>query len=251
MNWKAVSSAAMRFACETLVAALFYALLRRTGFPEAMAAERDGLDTVILLIGGVYSVMYAFVIFVIWGQFTDVQTCIMRECNALDDILRFSSLLHPDSGHAIRRAVSDYARRVVKSEWSALSQGRRDQQAEKAFEEVMSEVIGTKPAGSQEEAVYHRLVDIVRLAGEHRDERVTRSLTRIPGTLLRLVATIAAALLLLVFVYPFQHMAAGMACWVLVNLVLSLARLVMLDTDNPFDGICNVSAQPFAEVAAG
>jgi hypothetical protein len=250
MNWKARKGDIVRFVAEVVSVVFFYSLLRMTRLYDITADEIEGLNTVILLVGGIYSVMFAFVIFVIWGQFTEVENFVMRECNALNDLLRFSWLLADDAGRAIRRAVTDYAQRVYKSEWRALAERRRDRQAEKAFAELMAEVVGVKPGTPQQEAVYHRLVDIVRRAGEHRDERITRSLTRIPGTLTRLVSTMALVLLLLVFVYPFQHAAAGLACWIVVDVVLSLARLVMTDTDNPFEGVCNVSPQPFADVAA-
>lgn len=250
MNWKSRTGDVVRFVAEVFTAVFFYSLLRTSRFYSIMGDEVEGLNTVILLVGGIYSVMYAFVIFVVWGQFAEVENFVMRECNALNDLVRFSWLLSADAGRAIRRGVTDYAQRVHKSEWKALADRRRDRQTEKAFAELMSEVVGVKAETPQQEAVYHRLVDIVRRAGEHRDERVTKSLTRIPGTLTRLVSTMSVVLLFLVFVYPFRHMAAGLGCWIVVEVVLSLARVVMTDTDNPFEGVCNVSSQPFAEIAA-
>jgi hypothetical protein len=250
MNWGARKRDLLRFAAEALSGAFFYALLRQTRLYDITADEIEGLNTVILLVGGIYSVMYAFVIFVIWGQFTEVENFVTRECYALNDLVRFSWLLSADVGRTVRRAVTDYAQRVHKSEWKALADRRRDRQAEKAFAELMSAVVGIAPATPQEEAVYHRLVDVVRRAGEHRDERVAKSLTRVPPTLTRLVSTMALVLILLLFVYPFQHVAAGLACCFVVHLVLSLARLVMTDTDNPFEGVCNVSPQAFTEIAS-
>jgi hypothetical protein len=105
-----------------------------------------------------------------------------------------------------------------------------------------------KPADAAEETVRERLLDIVRRAGEHRDERITKSLARIPPTLVRLVNTTAGALQLLVFVYPFHHWVTGISCFALVAVVFFLATLVMEDTDNPFEGVCNVSPQPFADL---
>ena len=59
---------------------------------------------------------------------------------------------------------------------------------------------------------------------------------------------LAGALLLLVFVYPFQQGLIGFACFALLALVLFLANLVMTESDNPFDGICNISAKPFLDL---
>jgi hypothetical protein len=249
MNWKALAGDALRFVVGMAGASIVYVMLRGTRLYEFTAAENEGLNTVILLVGSIYAVVFAFVIFVIWGQFTEVENFVMRECNALNDLLRFSYCLNPDSGRAIRRAVADYGQHVLKHEWRALAERRRDRQSEKAFSELIAAVVGTVPSNPAEGTVHQRLIDMVRKAGQHRDERVTKSMTRIPGTLERLVNTMASVLLLLIFVYPFHHTGAGLACFGLVALVLFLARLVMTDTDNPFEGVCNVSPQPFADLA--
>jgi hypothetical protein len=246
MNWKSVANDVLCFLVGLTAASFAHIYLRTTGLYEFTAAETEGLNTVILLVGSIFAVVYAFVIFVIWGQFTEVENFVIRECN---DLLRFSYCLNADAGRTIRRAVGDYGQHVLKHEWKALAQRRRDRQSEKAFSELIAAVVGVAPANAAEEAMQNRLIDFVRKAGEHRDERVAKSLTRIPGTLERLVVTMATVILLLVFVYPFRHPAAGFACFTLVGVVLFLAWLVMKDTDNPFEGVCNVSPQPFADLA--
>jgi len=83
----------------------------------------------------------------------------------------------------------------------------------------------------------------------NRDDRIAKSLTQIPPTLIRLVDTLAGALLL-VFVYPFRHWLAGLACFSLLALVIFLANLAIRDTDNPFNGIWNLSSKPFSDLLA-
>jgi hypothetical protein len=248
MNWHDFSIRVLRFAALLCAAILAYFLLRATGLYDFTAREAQGLNTLILLIGNIYAVMFAFVIFVIWGQFIDVENFIMRECNSLRDLLRFSEYLSPDTNHEIRRAVTDYVHRALKSEWEALGERRRDRQTEKSFSELVDAVVQVVPATPAQEIIHGRLIDIARKTGEHRDERITKSLTQIPPTLIRLVDTMASALLLLVFVYPFSHWIAGVICFAILALVLFLANLVMRDTDNPFQGIWNVSSKPFSDL---
>jgi hypothetical protein len=249
MDWTAISQRAIRLAGKLILAVSVYWVLRtNTGFYNFMALEAEGLNTVILLVGSIYSVMFAFVIFVIWSQWTEVENFVMRECNSLNDLLRFSEHLNPDANHKIRRGVAEYSRSVLKSEWRTLAGRRRDKSTERLFSELMEAVIKTLPAGPAEDLLHQRLIDIARKTGEHRDERVTKSLTRIPATLVKLVDTMAATLALLVFVYPFHHWLVGVSCFVILSVVLFLANLVMEDTDNPFDGVCNVSPQPFSDL---
>jgi hypothetical protein len=248
MNWQELSRRAFRFVAMLAAAALVYWLLRSTGLYAFTAREAEGLNTLILLIGNIYAVVFAFVIFVIWGQFTDVENFIMRESSSLRDLLRFSEYLNPDAARTIRRAVMDYVRRALKPEWEALGERRRDKQTEKSFSELVDTVVAIVPSTPSEEVMHERLIDMARRTSEHRDDRIAKSLTQIPPTLIRLVDTMASALLLLVFLYPFRHWLAGLACFGLLALVLFLANLVMRDTDNPFNGIWNVSSKPFSDL---
>ena len=71
------------------------------------STEANGIATVMLVPGSIYAVMFAFVIFVILDQFTDVENIGTRECNSLDELLRFSQYLSAGASHAIRRALVD------------------------------------------------------------------------------------------------------------------------------------------------
>jgi hypothetical protein len=239
---------AVKFIGLLVLAGCAYATARSNGLYAFTAREAEGLNTLILLIGNIYAVMFAFVIFVIWGQFNDVETFVMRECNSLKEVLRFSEYLGPEQSHAISRAVTEYVHRAMKPEWEALGARRRDKPTEKSFSEFLDTVVEAAPAAPAQEEIHGRLIDLARKTAEHREERITKSLTQIPGTLIRLVDTMASALLLLVFLYPFRHWAAGFSCFALLALVLFLANLVMRDTDNPFNGIWNVSQKPFADL---
>lgn len=249
MNWKAISSQLLARGALLAVAVSCYWLLRGTSLSEITARDAEGLNTLILLLGSIYAVMYAFVIYVIWGQFTDVEKFVRRECYALDELRRFSHYVNPDSTRAIRRSLTEYSQAVLQSEWQALGKREGDPATENCFIRLMTVVIRTAPANPEEATIQKRLIDIAREAGEHRDERITKSLTRIPPTLTGFVNAMSTALLVLVFVYPFHNPSAGAACFVLVAMVLILGNTVMTDLDNPFNGVYNVSSEPFSRLA--
>ena len=225
-----------------------YGCLRAAGFYGFTGREAEGLNVLILLVGGIYSVLLAFTVFVIWGQFTEVENCVMRECDALEDLARFSDYVNPDARGAIRHSMSAYTHRVLKAEWAALGDGKTDKHAEEMFSQLVRSVVELAPQSDAEWAMRVRLIDIVQEAGERRGERVAKSLTKIPPTLVALVNTIAAVLLSLVFVYPFHHWLTGALCFAVIGVVLFLANFTMMDTDNPLKGVWNVSPKPFSEL---
>jgi hypothetical protein len=81
---RALSTLLLRLAVELALAGLAYGYLRSLGLYGFTAPEANGLAALMLLLGSIYAVMFAFVIFVIWDQFTDVENIAMRECNSLD-----------------------------------------------------------------------------------------------------------------------------------------------------------------------
>ena len=248
MNWNAISSQLLARGALLAIVVCGYWLLRGTAFSQITERDAEGLNTLILLLGSIYAVMYAFVIYVIWGQFTDVEKFVMRECYSLDELLRFSHYVSADSSRAIRRSLAEYSKSVLRSEWQALGKRERDTTTEDYFITLMTAVIRTVPAKPEEVTIQQRLIDIAREAGEHRDERIAKSLTRIPPTLMGFVNVMSTALLVLVFVYPFQNPFAGAASFVLLATVLTFGNIVMTDLDNPFNGVYNVSSDPFSRL---
>jgi Protein of unknown function (DUF4239) len=251
MNWLPPPERTVKFVAALAGVLALYAVLRPAGLHDYARSEMEGLHVLILLVGGIYSVLLAFAIFVIWTQFTQVEESITRECGDLADLLRFSACASPEAATAIRRAAAAYIHQVFKYEWRALGEGRRDRQAGELFSDVTGAVLELKPREEADRLLHAQLLDIVREAGRHREERVAKSLTRMPATLSGLVNTIALVLLLLVFVYPFHSVPAGMIAVALVAIVLFLANFCMMDTDNPFAGVWNVSNRPFHDLSVG
>ena len=224
MEWKLPSGKVRKLVEALAVALTLYGCLRWAGFYEFASRDAEGLATFTQLLGDIYAVLLAFTIFVIWGQFTEVENCVIRECNSFD-----------------RGQVLDH-------EWQALGDGRRDKRTEELFVQLIGVVVETAPSNEAEQAIHIRLLDMVQRTGDRRDERVAKSLTRIPPTLAALVNTVAGVLVLSIFVYPFRYWVTGALCFTLAACVIWLANLVMMDTDNPLKGIWNVSPQPFADL---
>jgi hypothetical protein len=248
MSWTIPRAQFARPAKWLLAALVVYGFLRQTGFYNFTAREAEGLNVLIQLVGGIYAVLLAFAIFVIWGQFTEVETWVIRESNALHDMLRFSDYLSGDARSNIRRAMANYTRHVLTYEWDALAEGRKNKPTEDAFSHFVKTVVEALPQNENEQVIHGRLLDMAQKTSECRDERVAKSMVRMPPTLASLVDTIAGALLLLIFIYPFHHWMTGIFCLALIAAVLFLANFVMTDTDNPLKGAWNVSPQPFSDL---
>src|SRR5579872_776113 len=96
-----------------LAAAVIYLALHLAGFHKLFAEDSEGVGALLQIIGTLYSVVYAFATYVIWGQFAAVENEILRESGALKDLILFSNRLKESIRDPIVRAVRTYARGVV------------------------------------------------------------------------------------------------------------------------------------------
>ena len=72
------------------VAAGVYWVLRLAGFHQLFVNDAEGMGALLEIIGTLYSVVYAFATYVIWGQFAAVENEILKESGALKDLILFS-----------------------------------------------------------------------------------------------------------------------------------------------------------------
>jgi len=228
-----------------VIVAAAYALVRVIGVGRLAEQDAEGIGALLQIIGTLYSVLYAFATYVIWGQFSAVESEILKEAGALKSLLRFSQRLNNESREPIVRAVKTYVRGVVETEWPALSNREDTANTDKLFSEVVSSVTAVKPTSESERLIYDQLLEIINQASAHRDERIAVSLTRIPKTLLTLVTLTAFTILLLVLVYPFRNLPLGLASMLVTTTLVYLAHFVLTDLDNPFEGTWNVTPDRF------
>ncbi len=241
---------ATRVRCLKLVAiaAAIYATLWLLGFQRLFLNDAEGLAALLQIIGTLYSVVYAFATYVIWGQFTAVESEIRKESGALKDLLLFSNRLKEAVREPMVRAVKSYARAVVETEWSALSNNEKTEKTDRLFYEIISSVTNVKPEDDAERIVYERLLDIANQASAHRDERLSLSAKRMPQTLFLFVTLTALTILFLLFFYPFLNAALGVVSLAITTMLLFFAHFVLTDLDNPFEGTWNVGSEPFGEL---
>lgn len=241
-------NAKLRGAKLIAVAGALYLALRLLGFHKFFENDIEGIGTLLQIIGTLYSVVYAFAIYVIWGQFTSVENQIQKESGALKDLLLFSQRLKETAREPVVRAAKLYARGVAETEWKTLAAGEETDKTDKLFSAVISSVTDIKPEDDTERIFYQRLLEIANQASAHRDERIALSVKRMPQTLLLFVTLTASMILFLLFFFPFRNIVLGVVAIAITTMLLFFANFVLTDLDNPFEGTWNVGSEPFAEL---
>ncbi len=209
---------------------------------EALHVEVHAVGAYLAVIGALYGIIVAFLMFVVWEQFNRVQTGLGKEAAALEDLCRVATILSArDAGSRIRLAVRRYIKSTTGDEATRLARGEESAVAREQFAALSQAVRGADVTTGKDDVVFAELLRGLARVTEVRDDRLTVSTTRIPGTLWNLVVFIS------VVVFG-GFLALGVhSLWLSLLMVAAVAGSItfllstLKDMDNPFIGVWNVS----------
>ncbi len=223
--------------------------LCRLAIPEAVlhgATELGG--NFLQTFGGMYGIIVAFAMFVVWQQHNDTQVAIEREAVSLGELHRILSWFDAwPQREEMRGLLRRYATSVPDQYLAAPPAPAHESEL---LHKAITSFLGHAPKNPTEDRLYQQALDLFHEVNEAREHRITVAGLRLPEALrwfLYLGAAFCVITLWVLFVESWAIQAlftAGMT-WVVVAAVS-----IVIDLDDPFSGDFNVNWARFRQTAA-
>jgi hypothetical protein len=214
---------------------------------DALRADGDSLGNYVQTLGGIYAVLLAFVVIVVWGQFNDARGFVNREASAIVDLHRVAVGLPKDSGGVIQQGLRDYLDAVIADEWHAMAKhdAATIERIGQRLDRVWGAIHNCAPATECQLSVYAEVLGRFNDLSEVRTNRLTSAAARIPIAMNVLLYTGAFILLGSVYLMPFEHFWVHAA--VAGALAGAIAHILYLiyDLDDAFAGDYQVDKSVF------
>jgi hypothetical protein len=212
-----------------------------------LRGSTDAVGNYMQTVGGIYAVLLAFIVFVVWGQFNDGRNYVEREATAIVDLHRTASGLPTATRKEIQSALRTYVEEVLAKEWIAMAKHDEDtlEAVGHHLDHVWAAIHQCKPTNDCQHTVYSEVLSRFNDLTDTRTSRLTSSRTRIP-MLMKLLLYLGG-----VFVIGSIYLMAVDRFWVHAVITGSLAGAVahiiflILDLDNAFAGHLQVSKAAF------
>ena len=149
---------------------------------DDLHAAANELGNYLQTVGGIYAVLLAFVVYVVWGQFNDARSYLDREATALVDLHRTASGLPSSSRAAIQTGLRDYIDAVLRDEWPAMARGDEamiDRIAE-LLEHVWLAIHACRPCNDCQHTMYGEVLSRFNQLTDLRTSRLSAARARIP-----------------------------------------------------------------------
>jgi hypothetical protein len=223
-------------------------LIFRAAVPlGALHAAANELGNYLQTVGGIYAVLLAFVVYVVWGQFNEARVYLDREATALVDLHRTVSGLPSRSRTEIQRGLRAYVDAVLRDEWHAMA--RSDEatidRVGELLEQVWIALHACKPCNDCQHTVYGEVLSRFNQLTDLRTSRLGAARARIPAAMSILLYS--GAILTVGSVYLLAFDEAWLHMLVTAALAGAIAHILFLirDLDDAFAGDWQVAKTPF------
>ncbi|HEY1815110.1 MAG TPA: DUF4239 domain-containing protein [Kofleriaceae bacterium] len=231
----------------SFVAVVLLFVVRKATTPEELQASSDAVGNYLQTVGGIYAVLLAFIVYVVWQQFNDARTYVEREATALVDLHRTASGLPRSTRVEIQQALRVYVDQVIDLEWAAMAKHDEDtlEHVGAHLDRVWVAIHQCRPVNDCQHAIYSEVLSRYNDLSDMRTSRLSTSRARIPfmmKALLYLGAAIVIGSIYLMYVDKL---------WIHATITAALAGAVahilflINDLDNAFAGRLQVSKAAF------
>jgi hypothetical protein len=220
---------------------------------DVLSGSSNELGNYLQTVGAIYSVLLAFVVYVVWGQYNDARVYIDREACALLDLHRTASGLPDDTRIAVHHHLREYVDAVLRDEWLAMA--RHDEagieRVGHKLDEVWIAIHGCSPTTFCHQTMYSEVLSRFNDVTDLRTSRLTSARFRIPLTMKILLFT--GALIITGSMYLVYIPDLWLHALVTAALAGAIAHILylILDLDDAFAGNWRVAKAPFERARLG
>lgn len=224
--------------------------VRASVSPTAFVESNDVVGNYLQTLGGIYAVLLAFVVIVVWQQFNDVRTQVEREANEIADLFRTTQGLPEPQRSGLKTCLLGYVEAVLAQEWTAMAKGD-----EIVFERVggtlddAARILHAYEAGSNcQQALHTEALSRLNDLSDARSMRLTASRLHIPRALRWILYGGAFLLVGSTWIFEVESVVVHAIVTGALAGAVSHVIYVIEDLDNCFKGDWRVPRRSFEAV---
>lgn len=214
---------------------------------EDLRASVDAVGNYLQTLGGIYAVLLAFVVFVVWGQYNETREAAAREATAIVDLHRTASGLGADTRVAIQKHLAAYVDAVIATEWQAMIDGDEGsiERVGVLLDEVWVAIHRCRPANETQQTIYGEVLSRFNNLSDLRTSRLIASRTRIPPVMRILIYLGAVITIGSMWMLSFEKLwVHAVVTGALAGAIAHILYLIR-DLDAPFGGHCHIDESSF------
>lgn len=236
----------------SVISSLGLLVFRQLAPMSDLRGSSNELGNYLQTVGGIYAVLLAFVVYVVWNQFDQARGHIDRESAALIDLHRTASGLPTTTRDEIQAGLRAYVNAVLNDEFTAMQ--HHDEatitRVGQRLDRVWLAIHRCLPANECQHTMYSEVLSRFNDLTDVRTSRLTSSRQRIP--LPMKILLYAGAMIMIGSIYLMVIDPAWIHIVATGALSGAIAHILFLivDLDDPFSGRYTIAREPYMRALA-
>jgi hypothetical protein len=220
----------------------------RRAFPRIdFRAHNDVGGIVLGVTGGLFAVMLAFIVAIVWQEFDAASQRVAVEVGAATDLWHTSSGLTAPLGPAVRRNLVAYAGAMLNEEWPAMRTGGRSARAENVLTNTFEAVAQFRPrdaGASNAQSASLQYLGALHDARHHRLDDNSSGVSPFEWTILLIGALVVIGICYLV---GLASLRAQLLMTGAVAAMIAATFVLIFELDFPFRGELSIASSGWQE----
>ncbi|MGE0220861.1 DUF4239 domain-containing protein [Mycolicibacterium sp.] len=223
---------------------VFRKAVSHTRFEGANAVS----GTMFQLAGVLYAVLVAFVVVVVWEQFSDAEDASTLEATAITDLLRDSAALPAESQAAVESSLLAYTRHVIDVEYPRMHRGESIDEQSDELNAVWEAYLAVEPQTHNQIAFFDQAIQRLNDLTADRKMRVSTGDAAVPGELWVLLIGGAGVVMAFTFLFGTEDQALHAISVGLTAALLAFVVYLIFALEHPYVGGLSVEPTAYANV---
>jgi hypothetical protein len=209
------------------------------GFDAEVASQMLGV------VAALFGLLLAFIIVIAYENYTDAQSNVTGEADALAAIVRDTGAFQPAERDRVRASIGAYVRTVADDEWPRMREGHDSPQAWAKVNGIFAVLQGVEPKSASAVAFYDDAVRQLNVALDARRNRLDDAGGGLPwviGALLVVGSLVIVGYAVLIGSRSFWFHAIGAGA---IAVVIGMSLVVLVALTYPFSGDLAIDPEPF------
>jgi hypothetical protein len=228
-----------------LAALLGFALVERICARDKWQQHNDVAGFIYAVLGVIYAVLLAYVVIVVWQDFSAAHLTTQQEANQVADLYGLADQLPAPYDARVRELARAYARSVIDDEWPLLDRGQASPRTTELVRELGRTLRVVEPQTSRDQVIYDKTLTLYQGLQDNRRLRLYQSRDGLHPLVWTII--IAGAIVTVTFTYLFGLDNTGAHALMIAALAGTIAAILFMiqATDYPYSGDVRVLPTPF------
>jgi hypothetical protein len=219
-----------------IASALGPILIRKKISFESLKVNNEVAGFKYATLGAVYAVLLSFVVFVVWGNYSETDERCNMEASQVADLFRLSEGFPAPFPKMFQSELKNYAEFVIEKEWPLLRSGKVTLDPPDLYQKLWGTYLNFTPKNEHESVLYQASLQNLDQLSDYRRLRLLSARTEIPKILWLTLLAGAFATISFTFFFGSHNVRAQAYMTSLLTGVICLILFVIVSMDHAFTG---------------